>query len=188
MKKICMLLLALSLLTGIKAQNWRNAPKLIVGLRGGASVSNITETDGDTKNVFAFTGGLSASFRIAKIPFYVETGLYYENFGYKDYKTWNDHSGVVPAMISYHAYAGKNVTIQPYMGPSLIFSDELDMGFRMGCGVAYKKFYAGLGLDYNLTKSSGDSCNFNDSDSNDHYWWYDDGFPFALFFNVGVNF
>lgn len=189
MKKILVMMIAL--LTGIcvQAQNWRNAPKVILGVRGGFSAGNVTDSHGYTDDLFGFTGGLSANFRIAVLPFYVETGFYYENMGYKeDGKKWSDNSFVVPAMISYHAYVRKDMTIQPYMGPTLIYSGdaaEIDGGIRIGCGFSYKKFYAGMGIDLNLTKDDGD---YYDYDNGGGYWCYDDGFNGAAYITVGVNF
>lgn len=188
MKKILVMMTALLMGIGVQAQNWRDAPKVILGVRGGFSAGNVTDSHGATDDLFGLTGGFSASFRIAVIPFYVETGLYYENMGYKVHdEKYSDNSLVVPAMISYHAYVKKDMTIQPFIGPSIIYSgeaDELDLGLRVGCGFSYKQFYAGLGVDLNLSKDNGDY----DYCWDEHYWSYDDNFNGAAFVTVGVNF
>lgn len=149
------------------AQNWRNAPQFHLGVRGGVSSTNAIDAnwDGDdeSSSLSAPTFGIAFDTKVAKIPFYIETGLYYMNRGYNDsgfdyggnnHKRWhevfNNRSLLVPALISYHAYAGSNVAIQPFMGPfiSYGFDEELfDSGGRFGCGVSVKKFYANVGFD-----------------------------------------
>lgn len=57
------------------AHNWGNAPKVIWGVRGGVTFA---PTDWSGSNIeICPTTGLSVSFRIADLPFYAETGLYY---------------------------------------------------------------------------------------------------------------
>lgn len=171
MKKKFMILSTVALLAGgvqtANAQNWRNAPQFHLGIRGGISSTNaiFENWDGDdgTCSLTAPTFGIAFDTRVAKIPFYIETGLYYMNRGYKDdwytydkgnYRSgreiYDNHSLLVPALISYHAYAGKNVAIQPFMGPFISYGfdeDEFDSGWRFGCGISVKKFYANFGFD-----------------------------------------
>lgn len=186
LKKLFVCLCVAMLSLGAQAQNWRNAPKVILGLRGGLSAANVSGTDGATDDLWSFTGGLSASFRIAVLPFYVETGLYYENMGCKELgDSWNDHSAVIPAVLSYHIYVDENMAIQPYFGPSLIYSGDASQlcgGLRLGCGFNYKKFYVGMGMDFNLTKDYGDYDDWNEHDYN-----YYDNTNWAGFLTVGVN-
>ena len=52
------------------AQNWANAPKVILGIRGGLTFAP-TDWEGSDINVFP-TAGIATSFRIAKLPFYIE--------------------------------------------------------------------------------------------------------------------
>ena len=74
------------------AQNWANAPKVILGIRGGLTFAP-TDWEGSDINVFP-TAGIATSFRIAKLPFYIETGLYYTNRYIYDY---DNHSLLAPA-------------------------------------------------------------------------------------------
>lgn len=168
MNKKFMILSAIALLVGgiqtTSAQNWRNAPQCHFGIRGGISSTNsFLESwgvDDGTNSLTAPTFGISFDTKIAKIPFYVETGLYYMNRGYKDddennsYKVsqeeCDNHSLLVPALISYHAYVGKNVALQPFFGPFISYGfdeEEFDCGWRLGCGISVKKFYANFGFD-----------------------------------------
>ena len=103
MKKLNKMLFTLTLLlligNSVKAQKWANAPKVILGVRGGITFA---PTDWDGSNIEVFpTAGLAASFSIAKLPFYIETGLYYTNRYYSD---WDNHSILSPALLSYHIY------------------------------------------------------------------------------------
>lgn len=168
-----MLLLGL----GTQAQNWRDAPKFIMGVRAGMGVSSHDDSD----VLASATVGLSLNFRIAKLPFYVETGAYYENMGYRrDGIGYNDNALVVPAVLSYHIHLKKDMSIQPFMGPSLIYgfdSKEFDYGFRAGCGFNKDKFYASLGFDTNLTKDYGDD-----------FWSGPNDNPVVFYATVGVNF
>lgn len=153
----------------MKAQNWRNAPQYHFGVRAGASFTNSWEDswDGgaDTKDLVGSMLGVAFDTKVAKIPFYVETGLYYMNRGlrYEAYRwdnihssydyTENNHSVLVPALISYHAYINKNMSFQPFMGPYLAYGfndEEIDYGWRMGCGFNAKQFYVNVGVDYGL--------------------------------------
>lgn len=169
-----MLLLGL----GTQAQNWKDAPKFIVGVRAGLGISTQEHADA----LAAPTAGVSLNFRIAKLPFYVETGAYYENMGFKFRgDSYKDNCVVIPAVLSYHIYLKKDMSIQPFMGPSIIYSfddEDGDVGFRAGCGFNTGKFYASLGFDTNLTKDYGDGH------------WDDDYYdgPFVFYATVGINF
>lgn len=139
----------LSVISGTAtAQKWQNAPKVILGIRGGATFA---PTDWDGSNIEVFpTAGVAASFRIAKLPFYIETGLYYTNryIGGDD-----NHSLLTPALLSYHIHLKKDMAIQPFMGPFLAYgfnADEADGGWRMGVGFNAKKFYVNCGYDYSF--------------------------------------
>ena len=127
------------------AQNWANAPKVILGIRGGLTFAP-TDWEGSDINVFP-TAGIATSFRIAKLPFYIETGLYYTNRYIYDY---DNHSLLAPALLSYHIHLKKDMSIQPFMGPFLAYGfDEatIDGGWRMGVGFNSKKFYVNCGYD-----------------------------------------
>lgn len=174
----------------VKAQNWRNAPQFHFGVRAGFSVSNIAEDwwDGkDGNNLVAPMAGVAFDTKVAKIPFYVETGLYYMNRGYRYENVWvggeyrvtseteNNHSFLVPALISYHAYINKDMSFQPFMGPYISYgfgNEEVDCGWRIGCGFNAKQFYVNMGCDL------GVKDNFDDS-------W---GRTNAFFMTVGWNF
>ena len=78
MNKIHKVILTLALLLNLGnhafAQKWANAPKVILGARGGLTVA---PTNWECTDIQMFpTVGIAASFRIAVLPFYVETGLY----------------------------------------------------------------------------------------------------------------
>lgn len=149
MKKLNKMIFTLTLLlligNSVKAQKWANAPKVILGVRGGITFA---PTDWDGSNIEVFpTAGLAASFSIAKLPFYIETGLYYTNRYYSD---WDNHSILSPALLSYHIHLKKNMSIQPFMGPFLAYGfdeDEIDFGCRMGVGFNKKHLYINCGDD-----------------------------------------
>lgn len=155
----------------VKAQNWRNAPQFHLGVRAGFSVSDLADewwNDDDDygASLTAPMAGIAFDTKVAKIPFYVETGLYYMNRGFKfdniwvggEYKvtreTENNHSLLVPALISYHAYINKDMSFQPFMGPYLSYgfgSKQFDYGWRFGCGFNAKQLYVNMGVDLGIT-------------------------------------
>lgn len=127
------------------AQKWANAPKVILGVRGGVTFAP-TDWEGSDIEVFP-TAGFAASFRIAKLPFYVETGLYYTNRYVYD---WDNHSILSPALLSYHIPLKKDMSLQPFMGPFVAYGfdeEEADLGWRMGVGFSRKHFYINCGYD-----------------------------------------
>ena len=132
------------------AQKWKDAPKVILGVRGGLTIA---PTDWEGSNIKVFpAAGVAASFRIAKLPFYVETGLYYTNrFVYGR----DNHSLLVPALLSYHIPLKKDMSLQPFMGPFLSYGfagDDvgIDRGWRTGIGFNKKHFYINCGYDYSF--------------------------------------
>lgn len=175
MKKRLMILSVIALVLGgnqtAEAQNWRNAPQYHFGIRGGISGTTSMDDGGDgdngTYDLWGPTFGVAFDTKVAKIPFYIETGLYYMNRGQK-YDVWslgdytpsyatryteNNHSLLVPALISYHAYTSRNVSIQPFTGPFFAYGfndEEFDFGWRLGCGLNVQQFYVNLGVDFGL--------------------------------------
>ena len=160
----------------LKAQNWRNAPQFHFGVRAGVSVSNQVLDWWDDNNgdaLVAPMAGFAFDTKVAKIPFYVETGLYYMNRGFRyddilvggsykvSRKTENNHSFLVPALISYHAYINKNMSFQPFMGPYVSYgfgNEELDYGWRFGCGFNAKQLYVNMGFDLGIKDNFHDPC------------------------------
>ncbi len=174
------------------AQNWRNAPQYHFGIRAGLSVTNSLDDSWEgasTKDLVGPMFGVAFDTKIAKLPFYVETGAYYMNRGLKystdgygpghhgNSTTWteNNSSIVIPAMISYHAYVNKEMSFQPFMGPFVSFGlddSETDYGWRLGCGFNAKQFYVNMGVDLGL------------KDDFDHH----EGNISSFFMTVGWNF
>lgn len=176
MKKQFMKLAVVALLLGgaqtADAQNWRNAPQSHFGIRAGFSDTNTLADDWDgdysSKDLFGPMFGVAFDTKIAKLPFYFETGAYFMNRGQKysidDWEnerpshhrttyTENNNSIVLPAMVSYHAYINKEMSFQPFMGPFVSFGledSETDYGLRMGCGFNVKQFYVNMGMDIGL--------------------------------------
>ena len=174
MKKKFMNLAVLAILLGgvqtASAQNWVNAPQTHLGVRAGISdtYTLADDWDGDycSKDLVGPVLGVAFDTKIAKLPFYIETGAYYMNRGqkykvdgYHDYygpsSTWteNNNSVLIPVLFSYHAYINPTMSFQPFMGPFVSFGledDEVDYGVRMGCGFNVKQFYVNMGLDVGL--------------------------------------
>ena len=144
--------IAMAVLLGIGstaiAQNWQDAPKVILGVRGGLTIA-LTDWEGSNIKVFP-TAGAAASFKITKLPFYIETGLYYTNRYIGDD---DNHSLLAPALLSYHIHLKKDMAIQPFMGPFIAYGfdgNEVDGGWRMGVGLNKKHFYVNGGYDYSF--------------------------------------
>lgn len=114
------------------------------GIRGGLTASP-TDWTGNLK-VFP-TIGMSVDFRIAKLPFYIETGAYYLNrYVYED----DNNSLLFPALLSYHIPLKHDMTLQPFCGPFVSYgfdNSEVDGGMRMGIGFSKSRFYVNCGYD-----------------------------------------
>lgn len=108
-----------------------------------------TDWDGNVK-VFP-TVGLSADFRISKLPFYIETGAYYANRYIYDGE--DNNSLLFPALLSYHIPLKHDMSLQPFFGPFLAYGFDksaLDCGLRIGIGFNKSKFYVNCGYDLSL--------------------------------------
>lgn len=137
----------------VNAQYWREAPKYHIGVRAGGCLS--TEEDAECVKP-GFQGGFAGDVKIAKLPFYLESGVYFytkaANDRYANLITESNACIELPLLLSYHIYTGKHTSIQPFEGGyaaiSLTGGYNPEWGIRMGCGVEHKKFYGALGLDY----------------------------------------
>lgn len=200
MKKKMLNWLAVSalLLGGVQttnAQNWLNAPQYHFGVRAGISDTQALADDWDgdycSKDKLGPMVGVALDAKIAKLPFYIETGAYFMNRGWKysadlyhdtpshgyHRVTWSEDNSslLIPVMLSYHAYINKTMSFQPFFGPYVAFGfedDATDYGLRMGCGFNIKQFYVNMGVDAGLR-----------SDFNTH-----EGNVSSLFMTVGWNF
>lgn len=134
-------------------------PKGHFGIRG-AFTSNTVSGDDISGESYPFaSAGLAADFRIASIPLYLETGLYYMNRGvksendgyyYEDYED-DDHGVMMPLLASYHLYFTDNMSIQPFVGPYVGYgfdSERVDYGIRTGIGWNFGRLYANVGYDF----------------------------------------
>ena len=165
MKKIIVSFLLCVFTVTASAQIVKNLeyPKAHFGIRA-AFTSNSVRTgddfyDNHSKAKTFVSGGLALDFRVASIPLYLETGMYYMSKGYKhdepgssnDY--WN-HSVIMPLLMSYHLYFTDNMAIQPFVGPYVGYGcdkdDEgrVDYGIRAGLGWNFGRLYVNAGYDF----------------------------------------
>lgn len=191
MKTAAAVLLLAATAQTAQAQRWRDAPRFHLGVRAGVSTTAPLELwdGGDSEELTAPMAGVAFDTRVANIPFYIETGVYYMNRGCKttgrEYSdniphsyayTQNFHSLLIPALISYHAYVADKVSLQPFMGPFValsLSSDETgDYGWRFGCGINVKQIYASVGFDLGLKDN----------------FYFHEGNVSSLFVTVGWNF
>lgn len=188
---VCLMLLA-GVSHNAAAQKWLDAPKYHLGVRLGYMETNVRhdihlfDGHGDM-NCQSVTAGAAFDVKLTKIPFYLETGLYYSNRGVdvvdgsRRYARDN-HSLLVPAMLSYHIYPGTNVSIQPFAGPFVAYNFGFEMpdyGLRLGCGVNYKQAYLNVGCDIGMR----DNMFYNKEG-----FYEDDGNLTSIFVTVGWNF
>lgn len=183
MAVIALMLVAGSTMT-VNAQLLSEKPRVHFGIRGGVSASSYSE-DGIKSKIFPM-GGFAVDFKVAPIPLYLESGLYYVNRGYKlddyyyDDESTNNQAIEMPLVVSYHYYLNDKMSIQPFLGGfiSQVFDgpfDDLDYGLRLGAGFNYGRAYASIGYDFGLK-------NFD-------YYGSDNSFKSGLFFfNIGFNF
>ena len=136
-------------------------PKAHFGIRTAFTNNSVSVSDGNYGQFGSLpfvSGGLALDFRIASIPLYLETGLYYMNNGYKysyDYnnyeETINNHSVKMPLLMSYHLYFTDNMAIQPFVGPYVGFGideERVDYGIRAGLGWNFGRLSVNAGYDF----------------------------------------
>lgn len=181
---VAMMLVAGSTMT-VNAQLLSEKPRVHFGIRGGVSASSYS-LDGMESKIFPM-GGFAVDFKVAPIPLYLESGLYYVNRGYKldipdeyyDDESTNNQAIEMPIVVSYHYYLNDKMSIQPFFGGfvSQVFDgpfDDLDYGLRLGAGFNYGRAYASIGYDFGLKNLD---------------YGYDKSFKSGLFFfNIGFNF
>lgn len=154
------------------------------GIRAGYSSSSSEDCD-PLPSVY---GGLGIDFKIAPVPLYLESGLYYMNKGYKyesrwyygtETETYNEHSILTPILLSYHVplMSNKKMSIQPFVGGYVAYEtecEEVDYGVRFGCGWNFGRLYANIGYDLGIYEHDG---NWNQNFKSN-----------AFFITLGFNF
>ena len=160
MKKIIVSFLLCVFVMTASAQIVKNLeyPNAHFGIRGAFTSSSATFEEGLTSDAYSFaSGGLAFDFRIAPIPLYLETGLYYINRGgYWVYRNYDieqdtDHGVMMPLLMSYHLYFTDNMAIQPFVGPYVgygIDKERVDYGIRAGLGWNFGRLYVNAGYDF----------------------------------------
>ena len=150
-KPMRIILATLLFLVGIvaNAQGAANGSKLSWGIRGGLTFAPTNWDDTDVK-VFP-TVGLAASCCLAKTPLRLESGLYYTNRYVYDY---NNHSLLLPVLVSVGITAKDDATINPFVGPFVAYGfneDDIDGGLRIGIEYRRKKLRVNFGYDLSMT-------------------------------------
>lgn len=162
MKKVLIALVALFTTFTANAQivDGLQYPKAHFGIRAAFTSNTVTyEYRGveNTSDALPFVaGGLAVDFKIASLPIYLESGLYYMNkggkydYGYGEEK--QDNSCIImPILASYHLYFTDNLAIQPFAGPYVgygIDQEKFESGIRVGCGFNFGRLYANVGYDF----------------------------------------
>lgn len=157
--------------------------KLIhLGVRAGLNISNITDSDMDSK--CGFVGGLSADFAIME-SLYINSGLFFQMSGCKldedGYKVTVSPMYIkLPVMASYRYNFNESLQWQLNFGPYFAFGvggkvkteyegedykvdffgdDEdqfggkrFDMGLGVGTGITWNKIFFGIEYDFGMTK------------------------------------
>jgi len=167
-KKLVAVVILLVAATSAYAQSV-DYPSFHMGIRAGLTVNSSSFSDtnlsGASKS-FPY-GGLAADFKIASIPLYLETGVYYMNKGYKfEYENYtlkeDDHFIHMPLLASYHIYINDNMAIQPFAGFAggyLTKAKEFEGAVRIGCGFNFGRLYANVGYDIGVIKHNRRSNN-----------------------------
>lgn len=189
MKKLFLIMVAVMATLSVKAQIVKNLeyPRGHFGIRA-AYTSNTYTLDRGYDEAFEggaksfVSGGLAADFRVASIPLYLETGAYYINRGYKGFEydgrygisegEYDNHSVMVPLLMSYHLYFTDNMAIQPFVGPFVeygIDAEEVSAGIRAGVGYNFGRLYVNVGYDFG----------FNIDDKKNNTFFATIGFNFA---------
>ena len=157
----------------------KNAVKSHVGVRAGVGIS--TYNLDEPRALVTPVVGLAFDYKIASIPLYFDSGVYYMDLGtkFKDFKhpyhvvyiyypnglpedkithTLHNHSLMIPVGLSYHIYLTNNMVLQPFSGIYLsygITNEKIDVGLREGVGMSFGKFYTNIGINLGLIKQTG---------------------------------
>ena len=191
MKKLVLIMFAIMATLSANAQIVKNMeyPRGHFGIRAAYTSNTFTLDRGYDYGAFEggaksfISGGLAADFRVASIPLYLETGAYYINRGYKgvdvDYHNYNiaegdydNHSVMVPLLMSYHLYLTDNMAVQPFVGPYVEYGfdrEEVSAGIRTGVGYNFGRLYVNVGYDFG----------FNIDDKKNNTFFATIGFNFA---------
>ena len=157
-----------------------NAPKSHVGARLGIGLSmyNLEEP----RPLITPVVGLDFDYKIARIPLYFKSGVYYMDMGscFRDFKrpyhlvtqeypngrpqdkmthTLHNHSIMIPAGISYHIYLSDNMILQPFSGFYLSYgmsNSQADIGLQEGVGMSFGKYYTNFGINVGLVRQDGE--------------------------------
>ena len=201
MKKVFKLFVAaLMLFTATSAnaqfsrkENNRVPDRFHMGLRGGFTISTMSEATGEA--LFFPYGGFGADFQIAPIPLFMGIGTFYMNRGYETERVYTSyssyyssysgytsipttytskdqkdrHSIVIPITLSYHINVAPNLFLNPQIGVVTSFDveeddDELvDYSLRVGFGLNFGRLYFDFGYDYGLKDWSVEHYNYGSS-------------------------
>ena len=148
-----------------------NAPKSHVGIRLGLGLSmyNLEEP----RPLLTPIVGLDFDYKIARIPLYFRSGVYYMDMGtcFRDFKrpyhlvTQEYPNGrpqdsiMIPAGVSYHLYLSDNILLQPFSGFYLSYgmsNSQADIGIQEGIGMSFGKFYTNFGVNVGLVRQKGE--------------------------------
>lgn len=155
--KLILTTLALSSALLAKAQARDYNPKYSIDVKTGFT---ITCADGFGDFSIFPLAEITGDIHVSPLPFYIETGIEYmkrQHWGY------DNHSFVIPAIISYRIALPKNLTLVPFFGPYLSYgfnSNEVDDGIRLGAGIRRGKYSATLGYDISTTYGDDDDALF----------------------------
>lgn len=145
-----------------------DTPRNILGIRAGYNHSWVTSYGLGTSAKEGFSAGIVDNIRLsARVPFYFQTGVYFNNIGYaiKGYDDSNTTLNYisVPVAVNYRIAIGRDVTIVPQAGLYYsagvwgrlhkdsadidVFKDDCisrhDFGFNLGAGFTVKNIYLG---------------------------------------------
>ncbi len=157
----------------------KNAVKSHIGVRAGVGIS--TYNLDDSRLLVTPLIGLAFDYKIASIPLYFDSGVYYMDLGtgIKAFKhsyhmvssqypngrpedktthILHNHSLMIPAGVSYHLYLSNKIVLQPFSGIYLsygITNEKIDVGLREGVGMSFGKFYTNFGVNLGLIRQNG---------------------------------
>jgi len=182
-----------------------DAPRVEVGLRGGLSVS----TWEGCNALVAPQGGISLALRIAPVPLYLESGVYYADKGYRqdNYNYWwfdydysyddynrryherytqHQHTLQIPLVVSYHHYFTPKFSLRPFIGgyvAPVIDNNGEDL-FENNCDLGLK---VGCGIGYGAFYAAlSCDCSFSNWDNG---WYYENNnAQGTAYLTIGVNF
>lgn len=163
----------------LKKENFSVPDPMHFGVRGGVNFNTFTHYE-----TYAFpTAGVALDYKLTPTaPIFIGTGLSYVNYVLADGRELDEYQSTlhIPVTLSYHINVAPHLFINPFAGffgayyLHTTFDESLNYGFRIGCGMNFKRLTFDVAYDAGLAS---------------HKQWESEGLKSStVFLTVGFNF